>query len=376
MSAITNAPDGERERETESESKTVHPSAFDWHSRMLPTSLLGRQSPAHGLLMYGVLVSVIVVAAVVPFVVNATQMAIATRVLIFAMLGIGWNIMSGFGGMFSFGHAAYFGIGAYATAVCVAYFGISPWIALGVGIAIAVPASLLLSWLAFRYRLEGAYFAMATFAFAQVLQFFVDSNDWLHRGSGISLPVISHESWWMLNFKLNSPNYYWLAVIFVGVALATSIIFTRSRFGRFVVSVRDDEVAAAALGINPVRYKLLAVAVSAAITSAAGTLYMQYFGFIDPVTGFGMAVSNNAIITAVTGGVGTIFGPFVGALITAPLTDIINGFLRHPSAGLEFLQRHSGLDLIAYAVILIVFVLFLPRGIYGTIAHAFERRRK
>ncbi|HEY0247130.1 MAG TPA: branched-chain amino acid ABC transporter permease [Gryllotalpicola sp.] len=349
---------------------------FDWQSRMLPSRLLGAQSTTRGLVTYGVLFVVVVLLAALPFMIDTATMAIATRVLIFALLGIGWNVMSGFGGMFSFGHAAYFGIGAYTTAACVVHFGISPWIALVIGMALAVVAALVISWLAFRYRLAGAYYALSTFAFAEVLMLVAEGNDWLHRTDGIGLPVAPGESWWMFNFKLNSPNYYWIAVAFVGVALAVSISFTRARTGRFVVSVRDDEAAAAAAGINPLRYKLTAVAVSAAITAAAGMLYMEYYGFVDPTTAFNSSVSNNAIITAVVGGVGTIWGPLIGAIVTAPLTDLINGFLRNPPAGLEFLHGHSGLDLVVYAAILIVFVLFLPRGIYGSITHWIQRKRR
>ncbi len=361
---------------TEERTSRPRTASFDWQSRMLPTRLLGAQSTTRGLVTYGALIVIVILLAVLPFAIDKATMAIATRVLIFALLGIGWNVMSGYGGMFSFGHAAYFGIGAYTTAICVTRFGISPWIALVIGMAFAVIAALFISWLAFRYRLAGAYYALSTFAFAEVLLLVAEGNDWLGRTEGIALPVIPGESWWMLNFKLNSPNYYWLAVGFVGAALAASIWFTRSRTGRFVISVRDDEAAAAAAGINPLRYKLTAVAVSAAITAAAGMLFMEYYGFVDPDTGFASSVSNNAIITAVVGGVGTIWGPLLGAIVTAPLTDLINGFLRNPPAGLEFLHGHSGLDLVVYAAILIVFVLFLPRGIYGSIVHWIQGRKR
>jgi branched-chain amino acid transport system permease protein len=171
----------------------------------------------------------------------------------------------------------------------------------------------------------------------------------------------------MFQFDAGSPNYYFIGLAMVGIALLTSILFLRSRTGKFTLAVRDNDMAASALGINVLRYKLTAVALSAAITASAGVLYLQYYMFLDPDLAFGAHVSNNAIITTVVGGAGTIFGPIVGAIVMAPLSDLVAAFLRNPPEQLSFLAGHGGLDLVLYAVILIAFVILLPKGIYGSI---------
>jgi branched-chain amino acid transport system permease protein len=235
------------------------------------------------------------------------------------------------------------------------------------GMIVAVIAAVGISFLAFRYKLEGAYYAMSTFAFAEMLRLFVSGNDALNRTVGFTVPVISESSWVMFQFDAGSPNYYFIGLAMVGIALLTSILFLRSRTGKFTLAVRDNDMAASALGINVLRYKLTAVALSAAITASAGVLYLQYYMFLDPDLAFGAHVSNNAIITTVVGGAGTIFGPIVGAIVMAPLSDLVAAFLRNPPEQLSFLAGHGGLDLVLYAVILIAFVILLPKGIYGSI---------
>ncbi len=315
------------------------------------------------------LAGVALVGAAVPFVLPTAEMAIAMRVVIFAIMGIGWNIMSGFGGMFSFGHAAYFGVGAYTTAVLLVDFNVSPWIGLVAGMAVAAAAAVGISYLALRYKLKGAYYALSTFAFAEMLRLFTVGNDGLNASVGFSVPILQGVNWGMFQFPVGSPIYFWIAAAMLVFALAVSIFFLGSRTGRFAVATRDDDMAAAAVGINVLRYKLTTAAVSAAITAMAGTLYFQYYMFIDPELAFGASVSNNAIITAVVGGVSTVWGPVVGAILVAPLTDLVAGFLRNPPEWLSFIEGHGGLDVLIFAVILIAFVLLLPRGIVGQIKH-------
>ncbi len=322
---------------------------------------------------YAVLAALVLVAAAVPFFLTASHMAIANRVLIFAIMGVGWNIMAGFGGMFSFGHAAYFGIGAYATAYAVVVLELSPWVGMLIGIVLAVAAGVGISYLALRYKLTGAYYTMSTFAFAEALRLFVQGSEPLHRTVGLTIPVRAGESFADFQFSAGSPWYYWIGLAMLGVCLLVTIVFVRSRPGRFTLAVRDDDMAAAALGIDVLGHKLLAVAISAAITAVAGTYYVQYYMFIDPSLAFGAQVSNDAIITAVVGGTGTIWGPVVGALVMAPLSDLVAGFLRNPPPALDWLAGHGGLDIVLYAAILIAVVTLLPKGIYGTIV---SRRRK
>lgn len=303
----------------------------------------------------------------------ATQ-AVAVRVLIFATMAIGWNVMSGFGGMFSFGHAAYFGLGAYTSVLLLVNFGISPWVGLLAGMVVAAAFGLLVGFLALRYRLKGAYFALSTFAFAEMLRLLGINSDFVNRAVGYNVPLRPQSSLAFMQFTPGSPAYFWIALGLTVAAIAASILFLRSRLGRFTIAVRDDEDAAAAVGVPVMRTKLLTIALSAAITSVAGTFYTQYYFFVDPDIAFGSSVSIQAILPAVIGGVATIWGPAIGAMVLGPLNDITATLLRNPPAALSFLQGRAGLDVIVYALLLILIVLLLPQGVYGAIRERVRRR--
>jgi branched-chain amino acid transport system permease protein len=315
-----------------------------------------------------------VVLALVPFVLAPAQLSVAVRVLIFAILSLGWNIMSGFGGMFSFGHAAYFGLGAYVSVWLLVERGISPWIGMVVGMVVAAAFAAIVGFLALRYRLKGAYFALSTFAFAEMLRLLATNSDLVNRAVGYNVPIRPEPSWWYMQFEPGSPNYFWIALALTVLALVVTILFLRSKIGRFTIAVRDDEDAAAALGIPVMRTKLITIALSGAISSVAGTFYVQYYFFVDPDVAFGSSVSIQAILPAVIGGVATIWGPVIGAAILGPLNDITATLLRNPPPALDFLQGRAGLDVMVYAVLLILIVLLLPQGVYGALRDRWQRR--
>lgn len=309
----------------------------------------------------------------VPLLLPASQQSIAMRVLIFALMSVGWNIMSGFGGMFSFGHASYFGLGAYTSAWLLVERDVSPWIGMAAGVVVASLFAVVSGFLALRYRLKGAYFALATFAFAEMFRLIATNTEFVNRAEGYHVPLQVDESWWWMQFAPSSPNYFWLALGFVIAALVISVLFLRSRTGQFALAVRDDQDAAAALGIPVIRYKLVTMALSAAITSVAGAFYVQYYLFVDPDLAFGSSVSIQAILPAVIGGVGTIWGPVVGAVILGPLSDLTATILRNPPEALAFLAGRGGLDVMIYGVLLIVIILVLPQGIYSAIRERWFR---
>lgn len=321
-----------------------------------------------------VLVVVAVVLVPLPLVLPATQQSVAVRILIFALMSIGWNVMSGFGGMFSFGHAAYFGIGAYVSVWLLVERGVSPWIGMAAGAVAAALFGALIGFLALRYKLRGAYFALATFAFAEMLRLIASNSQLVNAAVGYNVPLVAGDSWAQLQFAPGSPNYFWVALALTIAALALSILFLRSRTGQFTLAVRDDEEAAAAVGIPVMRVKLVTIALSAAITSVAGAFYVQYYLFVDPELAFGSSVSIQAILPAVIGGVATIWGPVIGALVLGPLNDITATALRNPPEFLMFLQGRAGLDVIVYAVLLILIVVLLPQGIYGALRERWSRR--
>jgi branched-chain amino acid transport system permease protein len=324
------------------------------------------------LAVLGVLVAVL---AFLPLMLPPAQQAVAVRVLIFALMALGWNLMSGFGGMFSFGHAAYFGIGAYTGAWLLVKHGVSPWLGMLAGAGLAAGFGTLIGFLALRYRLRGAYFALATFAVAEMLRLLATSSDVVNRAVGYNVPLLSGSSWTMLQFPVGSPNYFWVGLGLVAVAVAITVLYLRSRAGRYTLAVRDDEIAAASLGVPVMRYQLLTIALSAAITAVAGVFYVQYYLYVNPDLAFGASVSIQAILPAVIGGVGTVWGPVVGAVILGPLSDVTATLLRQPPEFLGFLAGRGGLDVMLYAVLLIVIVLTLPQGVYGAARERWLRWR-
>jgi branched-chain amino acid transport system permease protein len=309
----------------------------------------------------------------VPLLLAQAQQAVAVRVLIFALMSIGWNVMSGFGGLFSFGHAAYFGLGAYTTAWLLVEKGQSPWIGMAAGVVVAAAFAVVSGFLLLRYRLKGAYFALATFAFAEMFRLLTTNSDVVNRAEGYHIPLQVEESWWWLQFAPSSPKYFWVGLALTVVALVVSILFLRSRTGQFALATRDDQEAAAALGIPVMRYQLTTMAISAGITAVAGAFYVQYYLFIDPDLAFGSAVSIQAILPAVIGGVGTIWGPVVGAAILGPLSDVTATVLRNPPAFLSFLEGRGGLDVVIYGLLLIIIILVLPQGIYSAVRQRWFR---
>jgi branched-chain amino acid transport system permease protein len=179
-----------------------------------------------------------------------------------------------------------------------------------------------------------------------------------------------------MQFAPNSPNYFYLMLIYLLVSLAAINMLTRSRTGQYIVAVRDDEDAASALGINPLRSRLTAVAWSGALTAVGGTFYFQYLFFIEPPLAFGPAISVEILLPGVIGGMGTFWGPLVGSGLLVLLGEFTSTFVRRPPDFLSFLQGRSGLDLALYGALLIGIIMFLPRGIYGTLEHRWQVRKE
>lgn len=315
----------------------------------------------------------VVVLLPAPVVLEGSPRTIAVRVLIAAGLGVAWNVMGGFAGQFSFGHAAFFGIGAYSGAFLLVEHDISPWIGMVVGAVLAAAFGALSGWLSFRYSLRGAYFALATFAFAEMLRLIVMNQEWLNASRGLRVPVLSEPSWWMLQFPSRSPNYYIVGLLLLGLLQLATILLIHSRRGMFIVAVREDEEGAEASGVTATRHKVLAVAVSAAMAAVMGVFYVQFFFFIDPDLAFGPAESVAILLPAVIGGTGTIWGPVVGAFILIPLGEWTADLVRDPPGFLDAIAGRSGLDLIIFAVLLVMILIFLPKGVYGSAAERLRR---
>jgi branched-chain amino acid transport system permease protein len=322
---------------------------------------------------YITLVIVLVVLFFTPFIAPQTTMAVLIRTLIIALMAIGWNLMSGYAGMFSFGHAVFFGIGAYTDAVLLTRFGISPWLSMFVGAALAAGVGLLITYLCLKYRLTGSYFALATFAFAQMFLLVSMNLPFVNKTEGINIPLLPNESWALMQFAPDSPVYFWIPLVLVGGAIAITIAFISARSGQFAQAIRDDPTAAESLGINLMRYRLIPVAISCAITAVAGVYYVQYYLFIAPEQAFGLQVTTNGIVPAVIGGMSTLWGPLIGAALIGPLSAGIANIVRNPPPVLAFVKGLNGLDVAVYSALLIAIVVFLPKGIYGSIRERVRR---
>ena len=253
------------------------------------------------------------VLAVVPLVVqsNVTLNFLVVALMI-ALAGQGWNILGGYGGQYSFGHAAFFGTGAYVTAILQVRYGINAWFGFAVGIAAGAALGGVLGALVFRSGLRGSYFALVTLAFAEVLRIIASVAP--ITGAGVGTLIKLDLGIQSLQFQSRAA-FYWIILALVGVSLVIARLIERSRFGVWLIAVRENEDAAKALGVDASTVKTAAMVISAAITAAAGCFYAQYFLFVDSGIAYGTWISVEALLTPIIGGVGTVFGPLLGALV-------------------------------------------------------------
>ncbi|MGE5202240.1 MAG: branched-chain amino acid ABC transporter permease, partial [Acidobacteriota bacterium] len=242
----------------------------------------------------------------------------AIMTLYFALLGQAWNLLGGYGGQRSFGHAAFFGTGAYAAAVLQLKLGIDPWLCLTLAGALGAVAAALVGALSFRYGLRGSYFALVTLAFAEVFRIVADTVPFTGAGEGLQIPLRPGTA----NFQFETrPGFYAVILALTALATATAWWMENSRFGAELVAVRENEDAARALGVDTNRVKLQAIVVSGMLCGFAGSFYAQYFLYIDPRIAYGPEVSVTALLVPLIGGVGTVLGPLLGAVALRALNE-------------------------------------------------------
>jgi branched-chain amino acid transport system permease protein len=304
---------------------------------------------------YGGIAVVVALLACVPLL-TASNVVLNFMVvaLLIALVGQGWNILGGYGGQYSFGHAAFFGTGAYVTAILQVRYGVNAWLGLVIGIAAGALVGAITGALSFRSGLRGSYFALVTLAFAEVLRIVASVAP--ITGAGVGTLVKLDLRWEAFQFQSRAP-FYWIILAFVAVSLLIVKRIEGSRFGAYLVAVRENEDAAKAVGIDVVGVKLAAMTLSAAIAAAGGCFYAQYFLFLDA---YGPWISVEALLAPIIGGIGTIYGPLLGALVVKSLGEITKLMTGHA----------PGLDLVIYGSVLILVVAFAPRGIAGLL----ERR--
>ncbi|SOC85702.1 amino acid/amide ABC transporter membrane protein 2, HAAT family (TC 3.A.1.4.-) [Ensifer adhaerens] len=286
------------------------------------------------------------------FVSSPVWMGFTINALIVAVLALSWNVTGGFGGLSSFGHAVLYGTGAYTSAILQVTYGVNAWVALLAGIAMAAAVGGFIGALAFRYGVKGSYFALVTLAFAEVFRICAASFDFTGGGSGLQLKLATGIS--NIQFADRTVLYTFLLAIVALVMLLTAWI-KYSRFGAYLVAVRENEDAARALGIDTYRIKVLAMAVSGAFGGLAGVLYLQLWLFIDSSIAYGSSVSIEALIGPIIGGAGTVWGPVLGTL----------GLHLIGEGAKTLLSNAPGLNFVLYAVVLICALRFMPNGLVG-----------
>ncbi|MCX5839621.1 MAG: branched-chain amino acid ABC transporter permease [Deltaproteobacteria bacterium] len=271
-------------------------------------------------------------------------------IFLWGALAEAYNISGGYAGQFSLGHSAFLALGAYSSTILFLKLGISPWLGALVGAALAAAVSLLLGSVTFRLR--GPFLGLATMAFAEVTQIVAINWRSLTLGSeGIGIPFKPG----MMNMIFaDKVGYYYLGLLFCAGTVLITWLISRSRLGYYLIATRENQDAARALGVNTTGVKSVSLLISAALTAVGGTFYAQYILYIDPNSLASFDVAIQFPLIAVVGGIGTVFGPIVGAAIMIPLSQILRSTISGTVAGL---------DLALYGLILMLVVLFTPQGL-------------
>jgi branched-chain amino acid transport system permease protein len=308
--------------------------------------------------------AVVIALAAVPLVVDSNVVLnFLVVTLMIALTGQGWNVLGGYGGQYSFGHAAFFGTGAYVTAILQVRYGLNAWPAFAVGIAAGAALGGVIGTLTFRSGLRGSYFALVTLAFAEVLRIVASVAPITGAGVGTLIKLDLRAQ--AMQFQSRAA-FYWLILALVAASLVIARLIERSRFGAWLIAVRENEDAAKALGVNTTNVKCGAMIISGGITAAAGCFYAQYFLFIDSPIAYGTWISIEALLTPIIGGTGTMFGPLLGALVVKSLGE-----------GAKLLTGDApGLDLIMYGAVLVLVIGFTPRGLIGGVAQLRKRLQR
>jgi branched-chain amino acid transport system permease protein len=288
------------------------------------------------------------------------------RIYLYAMLASAWNLLAGYCGQISLGHAVFFGTGAYTSTVLVnqAWLGgwANPWLGMLLGALLAAALSQLIGYPVFRLR--GHYFAIATIAVGEIVQTIAINWDAIGGARGLFVPIVRPDSLANFQFHESKQTYYYVALALLLLALGVNRWIVRSRTGYYFRAIREDQDAAAALGIPVARYKQRAMAISAALTALGGTFYAQYVFFVDPESVLPLSLSILICLVAVLGGVGTLWGPLVGAAILVPLGEVTR---------VQLGGTGKALDLVIYGLLIMIVSVIQPGGIMAILQRGFRR---
>ncbi|MBB4910483.1 branched-chain amino acid ABC transporter permease [Actinophytocola algeriensis] len=314
---------------------------------------------------YAGIAVVAVLLVVYPLVAKTSFLqTIGVTALTMAIASTGWNILGGYAGQISFGHAVFFGTGMYGTTLLVTG-GWSPWLtmmpiallAAVLGVLIGLPT----------FRLRGHYFSIATLAIGMMVMSILPNIQWLGATDGLSVPFLD-EGFWNLTFSLrDKTEYYYTALGLFAVATVAAWLFLRGRIGSYLEAIRDDDVAASAVGVPVRRYKLYAVAMSAALTSIAGSFHVMFVTFVDPSSSSDLSLSTAIALIAVVGGAGSMWGPILGAWLVIALQEYTRTYLS---------ATGRTIDLMMFGALIILVAVVDPRGLVNLVKRGYRRVRR
>ncbi len=301
--------------------------------------------------------AVLLLLIVYPWLVRGSfPVHVMIMVFLFGMMGVAWNIIGGFAGMFSFGQVAFFGIGAYTSSYLLTIYHVSPWLGLLAGgvlaaiaaAAIGIPCS----------NLRGHYFAIASIAFAEIVR--IHFNNWKLIGAaeGLTLPMLP-ESFTNFMFHSSKAPYYYIILGFLILSLMVCSWVSTSRMGFYFRAIKESHDVAKVLGINFVRYRLAAIMISAFLTAMAGTFYAQYILYLDPESVLILPISVQIVLVSMLGGAGSIMGPVIGAAILLPISEVTRVWLGY---------KGTGIDMMVYGTLILLISIYQPKGVWGLLS--------
>ena len=303
----------------------------------------------------------LVILLALPAVLSSYALTIVILVFFYGFLGQAWNIVGGYAGQLSAGHAAFVGIGGY-TAVLLFDRGVTPWVGMFVGAAVAAGLGAVIGYLGFRFGLRGFYFVLLTVAFAEICRILASNIDAVGGAVGLYVTFTGDPR----QFQFRDPRaYYYIALALMLLATGVAALMERRRIGIYLTAIREDETACAALGVDTFKYKMLAMVASSFLTGLAGTFYAFQTFSLQPGSVFGIPLSVEILIRPIIGGAGTLLGPILGSFILTPLAELSRQYFGQ--SGLH------GAHLIVYGLLLVAVVLFLPQGAYPSLRRLLKR---
>lgn len=290
---------------------------------------------------------------VLPFFAGTYLLHLMILILLYAYLGQSWNILGGFAGQLSLGHAIFMGLGAYTSTILFIHLGLTPWLGMLAGAALAALCGGVIGYMSFHFGLKGHFFALATIAFGEIFRLFALSIQAIGGAQGLLVPLKGNAPF-LFQFIEKEP-YYYIALMMMLLCTGVVHLLQRSRYGYYFIAIRENEEAAKALGINTLKYKILATAISAFLTAMGGSFYAQYVLYIDPPGSFGVLVSVDIALRTIIGGTGTIFGPILGSFVLSPMSELVQSLVG---------VGRSGVYMMVYGAILMIVCLVMPNGIF------------